>query len=298
MQSDFLKDFILHPFLFCEVWQMVTNENNIGQGPIGIFDSGLGGLVMTKAFRAALPEYDFLYLGDTLHVPYGPRSASAIFHFTQQAVKYLFDQGCPLVIIACNTASANALRRLQQEFLPDHFPYRRILGVIVPTIEATIDTGHTRIGLIATAFTVNSKTYEEELQKINPKIRLSAKSTPLLVPLAENDGLHYAKPILEDYLGPLLADGIDSLILGCTHYPLFRPTLEEILPPNVDIIAQNEVVPPKLANYLHRHPEIEARLSRGGTMRALLTDVTPSYNESGARLLGESVVFEKVILDD
>jgi glutamate racemase len=268
------------------------------QGPIGIFDSGLGGLVMTKAFREVLPEYDFLYLGDTLHVPYGPRSANAILDFTTRAVDFLFDQGCPLVIIACNTASANALRRIQQGYLPVHYPDRKALGVIVPTIEAAINTGHTRIGLIGTAFTVQSKTYDQELRKLNPAIRLSAKATPLLVPLAENDGLHYAEPILRDYLASLLEDQIDSLILGCTHYPLFRPALEEILPAGVDIIAQNEVVPPKLVEYLQRHPEIEKRISRGGTLRALLTDVTPTYTQAGQSLLGEPVAFERVELDE
>jgi glutamate racemase len=268
------------------------------QGPIGIFDSGLGGLVMTKAFRAALPQYDFLYLGDTLHVPYGPRSAEAILQFTTHAVDHLFDQGCPLVIIACNTASANALRRLQQGYLPRNYPDRRVLGVIVPTIEATIATGHARIGLIGTAFTVQSGTYEEELRKLNPAIRLSAKATPLLVPLAENDGIGYAEPILRDYLQPLIQDGIDSLILGCTHYPLFADQIRAILPAGVDIIAQTEVVPPKLGDYLRRHPEMEGRLSRGGSLRALLTDVTPTYSRSGASLLGEPVVFEKVVLDE
>ncbi|MBK9447834.1 MAG: glutamate racemase [Bacteroidetes bacterium] len=267
------------------------------QGPIGIFDSGLGGLVMTKAFRAALPQYDFLYLGDTLHVPYGPRSANAILQFTTQAVDYLFDKGCPLVIIACNTASANALRCIQQEYLPINYPDRRALGVIVPTIEATIGTGHHRIGLIGTAFTVQSGTYEEELRKLNPAIRLSAKATPLLVPLAENDGIKYAKPILQDYLAPLLDDKIDSLILGCTHYPLFKDALKEILPPSVDIIAQNEVVPPKLVDYLHRHPEIAQRISTGGKLEACLTDVTATYTRTGADLLGESITFEKVVLD-
>jgi glutamate racemase len=268
------------------------------KGPIGIFDSGLGGLVMTKAFRSALPQFDFLYLGDTLHVPYGPRSANAILQFTTQAVDYLFDKGCPLVIIACNTASANALRCIQQEYLPINYPDRRALGVIVPTIEATIGTGHHRIGLIGTAFTIHSGTYEEELRKLNPAIKLSAKATPLLVPLAENDGIQYAKPILQDYLAPLLADKIDSLILGCTHYPLFREALEEILPSSVDIIAQNEVVPPKLIDYLHRHPEISNRISTGGKLHACLTDVTPTYTQTGASLLGEPVQFEKVILED
>jgi glutamate racemase len=266
------------------------------QGPIGIFDSGLGGLVMTRAFRAALPQHDFIYLGDTLHVPYGPRSAGAIFEYTQRALEALFAQGCPLVIIACNTASANALRRLQQEYLPQHYPDRRVLGVIVPTIEAAIATGHARIGLIGTAFTIHSRTYEEELVKINPAIRITALATPLLVPLAENGGLPYARPVLEDYLTHLLQYEIDSLILGCTHYPLFRPLLEELLPQYVDIIAQNEVVPPKLADYLHRHPEMNRRVSKHRQLRALLSDVTPSYLQTGTELLGEPVAFDQVDL--
>jgi glutamate racemase len=211
-------------------------------------------------------------------------------------VEELFAQDCPLVIIACNTASANALRRLQQEYLPQHYPDRRVLGVIVPTIEAAITTGHTRIGLIGTAFTIHSRTYEEELVKLNPAIRLAALATPLLVPLAENAGLPYARPVLQDYLAQLLQYEIDSLILGCTHYPLFRPLLEELLPQGVDIIAQNEVVPPKLADYLRRHPEIDARVSKHGRLHALLSDVTSSYSRTGAELLGEPVEFEKVDL--
>jgi glutamate racemase len=263
---------------------------------IGIFDSGLGGLVMTRAFREALPQHDFLYLGDTLHVPYGPRSAEAIYDFTLQAVDYLFKQDCPLVIIACNTASASALRRLQQEYLPKHYPDRRILGVIVPTIEATIATGHKRIGLIGTAFTINSCTYTDELQKINPEIEIFGKATPLLVPLVENNGIGYAEPVLKDYLQPLLDENIDSLILGCTHYPLFKPQLQKLLPSNVDIISQDEIVPAKLANYLKHHSEIDARLSKNGKLKALLTDVTKAYDEIGQALFGEKIDFEKVIL--
>lgn len=263
---------------------------------IGIFDSGLGGLVMTRAFREALPQYDYLYLGDTLHVPFGPRSAEAIYDFTLQAVDYLFQQGCPLVLIACNTASANALRRLQQEYLPTHYPDRRILGVIVPTIEATIATGHKRIGLIGTAFTVNSGTYRDELKKITPDIEIIGKATPLLVPLVESNGIKYAEPVLNDYLAPLLAEQIDSLILGCTHYPLFKPVLQKILPQGVDIISQDEIVPAKLVDYLKRHPEMEQRLSKDGTLRAVLTDVTQAYDEIGTLLFGQKIGFEKITL--
>lgn len=263
---------------------------------IGIFDSGLGGLVMTRAFREALPQHDFLYLGDTLHVPFGPRSAEAIYDFTLQAVDYLFQQGCPLVIIACNTASANALRRLQQEYLPVHYPDRRILGVIVPTIEATIATGHKRIGLIGTAFTVNSGTYRDELQKITPDIEIIGKATPLLVPLVENSGIKYAEPVLQDYLAPLIAEQIDSLILGCTHYPLFKPMLQKLLPDGVDIISQDEIVPAKLVDYLARHPEMEQRLTKNGRLKALLTDVTATYGQIGETLFGQPIAFEKITL--
>lgn len=263
---------------------------------IGIFDSGLGGLVMTRAFREALPQHDFLYLGDTLHVPYGPRSAEAIYEFTLQAVSYLFEQGCPLVIIACNTASASALRRLQQEYLPTHYPDRRILGVIVPTIEATIATGHKNIGLIGTAFTVNSDTYREELQKINPAIQIFGKATPLLVPLVENNGIKYAEPVLCDYLEPLIDQNIDSLILGCTHYPLFKSMLQEILPDTVDIISQDEIVPAKLVDYLARHPEIDEKLLKNAALRVMLTDVTKAYDDISTLLFGQKLDFEKVNL--
>jgi glutamate racemase len=263
---------------------------------IGIFDSGLGGLVMTKAFREALPQHDFLYLGDTLHVPYGPRSADAIYEFTLQAVDYLFQQGCPLVVIACNTASASALRRLQQEYLPKHYPDRRILGVIVPTIEATLATGHKRIGLIGTAFTINSCTYRDELQKINPEIEIFGKATPLLVPLVENNGIGYAEPVLKDYLQPLLDENIDSLILGCTHYPLFKPQLQKLLPKGVDIISQDEIVPAKLVDYLNRHPEINQKLLKNAKLNVMLTDVTKAYDEIGASLFGQKLDFKKVTL--
>lgn len=263
---------------------------------IGIFDSGLGGLVMTRAFRAAMPDYDFLYLGDTLHVPYGPRSAEAIYDFTLQAVDYLFAQGCPLIIIACNTASASALRRLQQEYLPMHYPDRRILGVIVPTIEAALAGQHKRIGLIGTAFTINSHTYRDELKKIDPVIEIFGKATPLLVPLVENNGVRYAEPVLRDYLEPLLEQGIDSLVLGCTHYPLFKPLLEKILPQGVDLISQDDLLPASLIDYLQRHPEIDRQLTKNGHIRACLTDVTASYNAIGETLFGEALTFEKIRL--
>jgi glutamate racemase len=263
---------------------------------IGIFDSGLGGLVLTKAITDALPTYDYIYLGDTLHVPYGPRSGEAIYQFTLEAVDYLFRQDCQLVIIACNTASASALRRLQQTYLPAHYPDRRILGVVVPTLEIAQSTGHHKLGLIATPFVVNSEIYPFELEKLNAGISICATATPLLVPLIENNGMHYLKEPLKDYVQPLIDEKIDGLILGCTHYPLLKPLLKDILPPHIDLISQDDFIPAKLADYLERHPEIENTLSRKGQYRFLVTDLAKSYQEMANRIFGQPLALEKVTL--
>lgn len=263
---------------------------------IGIFDSGLGGLVIAKSIIATLPDYDYIYLGDTLHVPYGPRSGEAIYNFTEQAVDFLFQQDCQLVIIACNTASASALRRLQQAWLPHHYPNRRVLGVVVPTIEQAVATGHHKLGVIATAFVVNSDTYGHELQKINPQIELHACATPLLVPLIENNGIHYAEPVLRDYVQPLVDQNIDALILGCTHYPLLKPLLQTILPETVALISQDDFIPAKLADYLQRHPDIAQTLSRNGTHRFYVTDIAKSYQAMANSIFGADLTLEKVTL--
>lgn len=263
---------------------------------IGIFDSGLGGLVIAKSIINAMPQYDYIYLGDTLHVPYGPRSGEAIYNFTERAVDFLFQQDCQLVIIACNTASASALRRLQQTWLPQHYPDRRVLGVVVPTIEQALETGHHKLGVIATAFVVNSDTYGYELQKINPQIEMHACATPLLVPLIENNGIHYAEPVLRDYVQPLVAQNIDALILGCTHYPLLKPLLKTILPQKIDLISQDDFIPAKLADYLQRHPEIETTLGQQGTRRFCVTDIAKSYQAMADGIFGEALTLDKVTI--
>lgn len=254
---------------------------------IGIFDSGLGGLYIAQSVRKLLPEYDYLYLGDTLNLPYGRRSNEQIHDLCEAAMRYLFAQDCRLVLMACNTASAACLRALQQNFLAREFPDRRILGVVVPTLEAAIDSGHTNIGLIATERTAHSNIYGAELQKINPAVTLHSVSTPLLVPLIEHGGEKYLDTILKDYIDPLLARNIDCLILGCTHYVSLKDRIRALS--KIDILSQDDIIPPKTADYLARHPEQESRLSRGGTFTIQATDLNEFFEENIRKFIGQDV---------
>lgn len=251
---------------------------------LGVFDSGLGGLVIAKAVRRELPRHDMLYLGDTLHVPYGSRSRDVIFDFTRQAVDYMFRQDCGLIVVACNTASASALRRIQQEYLPDRYPDRRVLGVIVPTLETAMEKGYRRLGLIGTSHIVQADIYRLELQKLDPEIRIFQQAAPLLVPMIEQGGMKWIRPVLESYLEPLLAQDIDCLLLGCTHYPYLKDMIREMIPASVDILSQDEIVPAKLADYLRRHPEIDGSLSKTGKTEFAVTDLTDSYRETMRRV--------------
>ena len=255
---------------------------------IGIFDSGLGGLYVARAVQAAIPQYDYVYLGDTMNVPYGGRSFDAIYDFSERAIKYLFEtHQCELVVIACNTASVMALRKLQNEFLPKYYPDRRILGVVVPTLESATELGATQIGLIATEYTIRSKIYDEEIAKITPEAHIFGQPTPLLVPLIENNGEKYMQDILGDYLEPLIAKGLDSLILGCTHYIAIKDLVRDMTKHRVRILSQDEIIPPKLNDYLSRYPEIEGRLSHNGTFEIYATDVSPSFLKNVEKLMGE-----------
>ncbi len=247
---------------------------------IGIFDSGLGGLLIARAIRDALPSYNLVYLGDTLHVPYGSRSHETVYELTRRAVEYLFTaHNCQIVILACNTASATALRRLQQTWLADTYPDRRVLGVVVPTLEKAIGLGHTHIGLLATEATVKSGVYGEELRKLNPEITISAKAAPLLAPMLENGGLKYIPPVLADYLAPLKASKIQSLILGCTHYCRLSDHISQYMGRDTPLISQADITPPSLKDYLHRHPEHDEKLSKNGNIQFLVTDLTDGYNQ-------------------
>lgn len=260
---------------------------------IGIFDSGLGGLVLSRAIIQKMPQYDYVYLGDTARVPYGNRSKETIYEFTKQAIIKLFEQNCQIVILACNTASAQALRKIQRHFLPKNYPDRRVLGVIIPTLEA-IDSSHKNIGIIATLGTVKSKIYERELKKLWPKVKVSQQAAPLLVPLVENNELDKARPFLQEYLKPLLTKNIDTLILGCTHYPLLINQIAKIIGPKVKIICQTDVVPEKLAIYFSRHSEIERKLSKNKLKIFEVTDLNQDFIRVSKMLFGKSIKFKLV----
>jgi len=230
-------------------------------GPIGVFDSGYGGLTILSDIREQLPQYDYLYLGDNARAPYGTRSFDVVYEYTLQAVKELFDRGCYLVILACNTASAKALRTIQQNDLPGLFPDRRVLGVIRPSTEilgALTSTGH--VGVLATEGTVRSESYVIELHKFSPDTVVNQQACPMWVPLIENNRhlSEAGKMFIKEDVDQLLASDplIDVILLGCTHYPLVKNYLEEIVPPHVKIVSQGSIVAKSLEDYLVRHPEI------------------------------------------
>ena len=262
---------------------------------IGVFDSGLGGLFIANSIRKRLPAYDYLYLGDTLHLPYGRRSDEAIYDLSEKAMRYLFAQGCELIIMACNTASAAALRKLQQGFLAKEFPDQRILGVVVPTLEVAIEQGAERIGLLATQRTVQSGVYEQELKKINPKVELVGVAAPLLVPLIEDGGEKYLDEILNDYLEPMRKADVQSVILGCTHYVAAKESVLKLMGGKATLISQDDIIPEKLDDYLTRHPEIEERLSQGGTFELHATDTNENLKKNIDDLMGKATPVKQAV---
>ena len=266
---------------------------------IGVFDSGFGGLAVLREFLQVLPEYDYLYLGDNARIPYGTRSDMVVLKFTRQAVEYLFAQGCVLIILACHTASAKALRAIQQQYLPKHCPDNRVLGVVIPTVEEALARSATgRIGVIATEGTVASNSFQIELRKLQPDVQVFQQACPLLVPIIESgeqDG-EVADLMLKKYLTPLMAQRIDTLILGCTHYSILKKKIAALTPAPTRIICSGEVTAMKLADYLRRHPEIETRLSRAGRRRYLTTDLTPRFQELAGLFMGEGIEAEVVQL--
>lgn len=271
-------------------------------GPIGVFDSGYGGLTILNKFREQLPQYDYIYLGDNARTPYGTRSFEVVYEFTLQAVRKLFEFGCPLVILACNTASAKALRSIQQNDLPHIDPHRRVLGVIRPTVECIGGLTRSRhIGLLATAGTVKSESYPLEIHKLYPDIKVTAVACPLWVPLVENN--EYDSPgadyFVKKYLDQLLGQDpeIDTIILGCTHYPLLIDKIRQFTPSHIHLIAQGEYVAHSLKDYLMRHPEIKSRCTANGTCEFLTTESIEKFQESAATFLHEKVRVRSIVLE-
>lgn len=260
------------------------------KGSIGVFDSGYGGLTILKVLKETLPEYDYIYLGDNARAPYGNRSFEEVYQFTKEAVTFLFNQGCPLVILACNTASAKALRSIQQNDLKDLAPENRILGVIRPSAEAMGEWTETKhIGLLATKGTVDSNSYALELQKFAPDIQLTQFACPRWVPLIENDRIHSEEGlnvIKEDVTALLEMDAhIDTLVLACTHYPIIQNEVQKIAGPAVKVIAQGEIVAQKLVDYLLRHPEINGRLTTKGKLTILTSGDADVFASQAEKLV-------------
>lgn len=264
-------------------------------GPIGIFDSGYGGLTILHGIRRLLPQYDYLYLGDNARAPYGTRSFDVVYEFTRQSVMKLFEMGCHLVTLGCNTASAKALRTIQQNDLPIIDPLRRVLGIIRPTAEIIGSLTTTRhVGILATEGTIKSESYTLEIQKLFPDIRVSGVACPFWVPLVEynecdSPGADYFVKKRIDQLMSL--DGsIDAVILGCTHYPLLLPKIRKYIPSGVRIVPQGDYVASSLRSYLERHPEMERRCTRGGTVHYLTTENPEKFRESARMFLHEKDV--------
>lgn len=262
---------------------------------IGVFDSGFGGLTVLSGIRRMLPQYDYIYLGDSARTPYGTRSQEVVYKFTEQAVDSLFDRGCELIILACNTASSEALRKIQQEYLVKKHPKKRVLGVVIPTCEFAVDLGYKKIGVMATKSTVESGSYIREIEKINNKAEVFQVACPLLVPIIES-GENHTKAlslILSSYLTPLKS--VESIILGCTHYEIIYNQIKK-LTGDIEIISQSGVVAEKLRHYLLRHPEIEKKLSKTGSVGYLSTDITNSFQKFSQSIVGDNIIVQKIEL--
>lgn len=267
----------------------------INKQPIGVFDSGFGGLTVFRSILDRLPQYDYIYLGDNARAPYGNRSFNSIHQFTWDCVQWLFSQGCPLIILACNTASAKALRTIQQRDMLNIDPAKRVLGVIRPTAEVIGNyTITNEIGVLGTKGTVQSESYLKEIQNFFPNIKVYQQACPLWVPLIENG--EYDKPgadyFVQSYLDQILAQSpeIDTLLLACTHYPLLANKIKDYLPTDINVVSQGDIVADSLVNYLQRHPEMEQSISRNGHQSFFTTtDDTADFDHHASLFFGEEV---------
>ena len=263
-------------------------------GPIGVFDSGYGGLTILKDIQAQLPQYDYIYLGDNARAPYGARSFETVYQFTLSAVRWFFDQGCPLVILACNTASAKALRTIQQNDLPLLDASKRVLGVIRPSIEAIGSLTKTKhVGVLGTVGTIRSESYPLEINKLFPEITVVQQACPMWVPLVENgeaeeEGADY---FVKKYINELLQKDstIDTIILGCTHYPILWNKIRQYTPAHIELVAQGHIVSSSLEDYLNRHPEMEVRCQKNGQLNFYTTDSAEVFDMQAGSLFGSTI---------
>jgi glutamate racemase len=269
--------------------------------PIGVFDSGYGGLTVLKAIVEKLPSYDYIYFGDNARAPYGNRSFETVYEYTLQSVEWLLQKGCPLIILACNTASAKALRSIQQRDLPKFGDNKRVLGVIRPSAEVIgTYTKTNQIGILGTNGTVESMSYPLEIQKLFPQIVVYQHACPLWVPLVENN--EYSSPgadyFIKKDLNELLnkSPEIDTILLACTHYPLLADKIKKYIPPNVQLISQGEIVADSLENYLFRHPEIEEKCSKNGQIQFYTTDSVKDFDKHSAIFFGKPVISNHIDL--
>lgn len=269
------------------------------KAPIGIFDSGFGGLTVLSEIKSLLPDYSYIYLGDNMRAPYGGRSFDLVYKFTLDAVKWLFAQGCHLVILACNTASAKALRSIQQRDLPLIDPNKRVLGVIRPTVES-INSKSGHIGILGTNGTIKSKSYEIEIAKQNPEYIVTGEACPMWVPLVENN--EYNSPgadyFVKQHIDRLFSQDnkIDTIILGCTHYPLLLNKIKKYLPPDIEVMSQGKYVAESLKDYLKRHPSMDVRCEKEAKTNFYTTDSASEFSEFASSLFDRKIIAEKVTI--
>ena len=270
---------------------------------IGFFDSGLGGLAVLKEVVKLLPDYPYIYLGDNARAPYGSRSQEVIYKYTVEGVKELFNRGAELVILACNTSSSAALRKIQREFLPQNYPDRKVLGIIIPTVEESPKLTKTKeIGILATEATVNSRSYVNEIKKINPDIKIYQQACPLFVPIIEAGEAEWAGMDLaiEKYLAELFvkSKNIDTIILGCTHYAIIEGKIRRhLMGRQVRIVSQGRIIAEKLKDYLGRHSEIEKKLDKSAVRRLFFTESVPRLKDLSAMFYGEDIAVEKLLIN-
>lgn len=266
---------------------------------IGVFDSGFGGIQILKHIVKELPQYNYIYLGDTARVPYGSRSQEVVLDFVIQAVDFLFKKDCQLIIFACNTASAKALRKIQREYLPKYYSDKKVLGVIVPAVEDATCNGYKSVGVIATQGSVASGAFVCEINKINPKIKVFQQACPLLVPIVEagEEKSQITDLMLKKYLKPFINKQIDALILGCTHYGFLEDKIKKIVGKDVKVINEGKIVAKKLKDYLERHSEIEKVLGKKSKLKFFTTDLTEGFQILGSKFFGKKIKPERVNLN-